>query len=83
MCLHRLAPFNEWQGNLELSAPGLRLALRSMQILVSESAQEVEDSIRSGEDAAGRIDAAQAKTGLMRLIGDCEFFFYACLVGSD
>lgn len=68
MCLHRLAPFNEPEGKVELSAPALRIAVRAMELVVQESAELVR--IAMGRE--GWIDPAKAKTGLLRLIGDCQ-----------
>lgn len=70
MCLNKLAPFSDPEGKIQLSAPALRLAVRAMELVVQGSAEKVRSSL--GGD--GRIEFEKAKTGLLRLVGDCTLF---------
>lgn len=69
MALHKLAPFDQPSESVVLSAAGLRLSIRAIELLISGSREKVFESTREGN---GKVLPDSAKTGLLRLLGDGE-----------
>ncbi|KAI5477328.1 uroporphyrinogen decarboxylase [Pseudohyphozyma bogoriensis] len=65
--LHRLAPFNKRADDMNLSAPALLLAIKAMEIICFESVGQVL-AVLAKANRATLPD--EAKTGLLRLVGD-------------
>ncbi|KAM0754474.1 hypothetical protein T439DRAFT_114772 [Meredithblackwellia eburnea MCA 4105] len=67
MALHRLAPFDQPFQNLVISAPGLKLSIRAIELLVHGSEKRVNSALANG---GGRVLPDTAKFGLLRMLGD-------------
>lgn len=77
MALNQLTPFSSSDGSfkeeIKLEAGGLRLAIQAMELLAKGSKETVRDVFnRGGASDSGQIRESYCKTGLLRLIGDCE-----------
>lgn len=75
MALHRLAPFNQPSKTVVLSAGGLKLSLRAIELLVSGTREKIQSAMHEGN---GKVLPDTVKTGLLRLLGDGKSGFPGC-----
>jgi hypothetical protein len=63
-------------GSIDLDAAGLRLAIRAMELVLRGSRELVRDALlQGGGPSAGVIDPKLSRNGMLKLVGECKFYF--------